>query len=281
MKEPFELQWLGGFSEQYMRRVRPGIDEFPWGTLRLDDYPPLLVDRARVSWTEAAFNEYCTAAAMADMIAALLAAKAPIDLVCMAADFVTDEMLHVELTARIAMELGGGAPYEIDFSALSPQPDPRLTPLQQANELVVRVCCVGEAFSVPMLGGCRKSATHPLTHAVLDKIVRDEAPHGRFGWLYLDWIAEDLDDAERERLAAIALQTLWQFQPYWQRLRSKVTNGVTTEGFLLSHVRELGWMEAQAYRVAAIDAVRGNIVVNLRKYGIPVDEAEVDRLLAV
>lgn len=279
-KQPFELEWFGGFAERYMRRIRPGIDDFAWGTLRPQDYPPLLVDRARVSWTEAAFNEYCTAAAMAEMVTALLAANAPIDLVCMVSDFITDEMLHVELTSRIAMELGGGAPYQIDFGNLSQPCSPDLTPLQRANEMVVRVCCVGEAFSVPMLGGCRKSATHPLTKAVLDRIVRDEAPHGRFGWLYLDWIGEDLDDAERQRLAAIAQTTLRQFEVYWKRLRSKVVDGVTTEGFLLSDVRQLGWMEAQAYAAAAREAVRDNIVAPLAKYGIEIPADEVRRLLA-
>lgn len=80
---------------------------------------------------------------MTDMVAALLAARAPIDRVAMAADFVTDEMLRVELTSRIAMELGGGAPYQVDFTRLSERPAPELTALQRANELVMQGCCVG------------------------------------------------------------------------------------------------------------------------------------------
>src|SRR5690606_13022518 len=132
---------------------------------------PELVDRARVSWTEAAYNEYCTAAAFSELLGALLAAKAPVDLVGMASDFVADEILHVELTSRVAMELGGGAPYEIDFEDLHRRPAAELTPLQRANELVVHVCCVGEAFSLPMLASAFGSATHPLTRAVLERIV--------------------------------------------------------------------------------------------------------------
>src|SRR5690606_1682875 len=107
MRERFDLEWLGGVSERHFRKVRPGVDELPWGTLDAARYPAELVDRARVSWTEAAFNEYCTAAAFGEMLSALLSAKAPVDLIGMASDFVADEILHVELTSRIAMELGG------------------------------------------------------------------------------------------------------------------------------------------------------------------------------
>src|SRR5688572_10240564 len=115
MKEPFDLEWLGGVAERHFRIVRPGVEEMPWGTFDLSRYPPQLLDRARISWTEAAYNEYCTASAFAEMLGALLAARAPVDLIGMASDFMADEILHVELTSRLAMELGGGAPYVIDF----------------------------------------------------------------------------------------------------------------------------------------------------------------------
>ena len=280
MKEPFDLEWLGGTAEKYFRKLRPGVDEFPWGTLKPQAYPPLLVDRARVSWTEAAFNEYCTAAAFATLLRTLLEAKSPVDLVGMASDFVADEILHVELTSRVAMELGGGAPYRIDFGRLTTDPSSDLTPLQRANEGVVRLCCVGESFSVPMLSGSMKSASHPLTHAVLERIVQDEAPHGRLGWLYLEWVSDLIDDAERARLAGIAMSALRRYEPFWKRLRSKVVDGVTSEGFRLEDVRQLGWMESAAYARAAREAVREAVVQPLARFGIELPSAEVDRLLA-
>jgi len=161
MGEPFDLEWLGGVAEHHFRKVRPGVDEMPWGTLDPKRYPAELVDRARISWTEAAYNEYCTASAFAELLGAMLAAKAPVDLVGMASDFVADEILHVELTSRIAMELGGGAPYVIDFDNLHRKPSSDLSAFQRANELIVHACCVGEAFSLPMLASAFGSATHP------------------------------------------------------------------------------------------------------------------------
>lgn len=281
MGEPFELEWLGGVAERHFRSVRPGVDELPWGTLEPGRYPPELVERARVGWTEAAYNEYCTAAAFADLLRALLAVHAPIDLIGMASDFVADEMLHVELTSRIAMELGGGAPYVVDFDNLSMPVDPALTPLERASEIVVRLCCVGEAFSVAMLAGCMKSAAHPLTSGVLQRIVRDEAPHGRFGWLYLDWAADLLDVSQKARLAEAALSSVALYAPLWQRLRSRVHGGQTTEGFLLSHVRELGWMESEAYAKTARRAILEDVARPLAERGIVLPEERLSPLLTI
>jgi hypothetical protein len=278
--EPFELEWFGGVAERHFRKVRPGVDALPWGTLDVRRYPAALIDRARVSWTEAAFNEYCTAAAFADLLAAMLAARAPLDLIGMASDFVSDEVLHVELTSRIAMELGGGAPYQVDFTDLYPRPDPALSPAQRANELIVTICCVGEAFSLPMLASAYGSALHPLTRAVLERIVHDEAPHGRFGFLYLDWAAESLDAAERARLGDVAVAMIARFAPLWQRLISRVDAGITTEGFDLTHVRELGWTESSLYAARARAAIANDVVAPLARYGIVVPEAPLAALLA-
>lgn len=275
----FELSWLGGAAERHARRRRSGIDDLPWGTLEPTDYPPELVERARLSWTQGAFNEYCTAAAFAELTGALLAANAPIDLVAMAGDFVADEMVHVELNARVAMELGGGAPVSVDFGALTPTPRRGLSPIQRASELCVRTCCVGEAFSVPMLVGTLRAAAHPLTRAVLQRIVKDESPHARLGWLYLGWIAEGLDARERRRLGRIAESSLAEYAPYWRSISSTAIDGITSEGFQLAHVHELGWMEAQAYAAGARHAVRTEIVEPLARFGIPVRAAVVEELL--
>jgi hypothetical protein len=279
MAEPFDLEWLGGVAEHHFRKVRPGVDEMPWGTLEPSRYPAALVDRARISWTEAAYNEYCTASAFSELLGALLAAKAPIDLIGMASDFVADEILHIELTSRIAMELGGGAPYVIDFENLHRKPSDDLSPLQRANELVVHVCCVGEAFSLPMLASAFGSATHPLTRAVLERIVKDEAPHGRLGWLYLDWAADKIDEAERTRLADVTVETIAALAPLWQRLQSRVEGGITTEGYRIEHIRELGWTEASLYKARARVAIEQDVIAPLARFGIRPDHDRIDALL--
>jgi len=270
--EEFELGWLGGAAERHFRKTRKGVDDLPWGTLRPGDYPDVLVDRARAAWTESTFNEYCTAAAFAEVLSAMLAARAPIDLVGMAGDFVADEMVHVELNARMAMELGGAAPMIVDFTKLAPEMSARdLSPLQRANELVVRTCCVGEAFSVPMLASILRATEHPLTHAVMERIVQDEAPHARLGSLYLEWVESLLDDVERTRLAGVALEAI---DGYRELFRAPTE----ASPFRIEDVHALGWMEASAYAKAARRAVREDVVAPLERFGIVIAPQKLEAI---
>jgi hypothetical protein len=148
--------------------------------------------------------------------------------------------------------------------------DPSLTPLQRCNELVVRLLSVGEALSLPLLTGCMRAATHPLVRAVLTHIVRDEAMHGRLGWLYLDWIAGELPRAERDRLAHAATETIAHHEPIWASLRSRVVDGVTSEGFAIADVHALGWMESSSYAALARSELEQSVCAPLRRYGIVV-----------
>ncbi len=110
MKVPFELEWMGGVAEHHFRKVRPATDELPWGTLIASEHPPAAVEYARGAWTEVAINEYRAVASFCEVLRALVDVKAPLDLLGMTSDFLTDECSHVELASRMAMELGGAAP---------------------------------------------------------------------------------------------------------------------------------------------------------------------------
>lgn len=98
--------------------------------------------------------------------------------------------------------------------------DPDLTPLQRVTQMMVRICCVGEVFSLPMLTGAMRASRHPLTRAILEQIVRDEAMHGKLGWLYLDWAKDALTLAERDRLGKATAETAEHMSEFWERLRA-------------------------------------------------------------
>src|SRR5437868_3671969 len=99
--ERFELMMLGGASERGYRRARPEVERLPWGTLDPSAHPTELVIEARRSWTQAAFQEHRTGAACAATLEALIAARAPLDLIATASRFVLDELVHVEMCARL------------------------------------------------------------------------------------------------------------------------------------------------------------------------------------
>src|SRR5262245_38467559 len=99
--EVFELELLGGAMERRYRKARPEVLEMPWGTLDVSGMRPEVVVAARKAWTSAAFQEHRTGAACASTLRALIEARAPIDLIALAARFPLDEMVHVELCARL------------------------------------------------------------------------------------------------------------------------------------------------------------------------------------
>ncbi len=208
-RELFELSLYGGAPEKQYRRLRPDVERLPWGTLP----PAPLSDEeraaARDSWTRAAIQEYASAAVHGANVRELVRARVPLDLCAMAARLPLDELVHAELCARIATELGGGTPVEYDPAQLFPDraahsDDPELA----AMEHVVADMCVSESFSFAMLKQYERAATHPLIRGVWRIIARDEARHAGLGWTLLEWIAADLRDREKTLLANSAIGVL-------------------------------------------------------------------------
>jgi hypothetical protein len=277
MKEIFELEWMGGAAEHHYRKARPGIDDLPWGTLDASKYPPDIVAAAQASWTESAFTEYKAVAAFSIVLRALCEAQVPLDIIGMASSFVADEVVHTELASRVAMELGGGAPKPVDFENLYMVPDPTLSAFQRANEMVLRVSGVAEAFSGKMAVGTLRTTTHPLTRAVFERIVADESLHYRLGGVYFDWATEHMEDDERVRLSGVALATLKSLSTIWKRPKDKASPRYRATREQMS---ELGWIETQLYKEQIAIAVREGIVAPLAVYGIEIPGDEIDAILS-
>ncbi|HVK88602.1 MAG TPA: hypothetical protein VM513_31000 [Kofleriaceae bacterium] len=212
----FELAWRGGATEARLHRRRPGIDELPWGTLELADYPVAHALEARRVWSNGVFTEYASAAAFSALTTALLECGAPVDLIAASADIAVDELFHVELSSRLTMELGGAVPIAFDLANIAPLTTPGLRPIARAAEIAVVTSCVSESLSVPAMARSRALARDPLVHAVLARLLADEGPHARLGFWFLEWAAEQLTDEERAMLARIAVDTIAVYAPLWQ-----------------------------------------------------------------
>ncbi len=207
----FELEAVGGPWGRRLQRRRAGLSRLCW--TELGDPDPAAREAARVVWTRSTFSEYASAAAFAEIASALLAVAAPIDLVAAAGDFVVDEMIHAEASARLAMALGGAVPLEVDLERLV-RPASAENALLRAAELLVRTSCVGEALTVRILERARSLATAaPTIHAVLTRILKDESQHAQLGPWFLDWAAERLAATDRAHLGRIAGQALVAFVP--------------------------------------------------------------------
>src|SRR5262249_48335750 len=113
----FALAWRGGATQARLRRRRGTIAHLPGGTI---DLAPTDTTEARAVWSAGTFTEYASAAAFSTLATAMLECGAPIDLVAMAADIAVDELAHVELSARLVMELGGAIPIDVDLALVAP-----------------------------------------------------------------------------------------------------------------------------------------------------------------
>jgi hypothetical protein len=275
MKELFELEWMGEAAEHHFRKAKY-VPDLPWGTLKTDDYDPDVLVAARATWTRSSLTEYRAIAGFTEILRAATEAKVPLDIIGMASTFVADEVVHVELASRMAMELGGGTPLTTDLDHLFMRADPTLTAFERANEMVLRVSCVAEAYSGRMAIRSYEGTTHPLTRAVLETINADESLHYRLGGIYFDWASERLTDGERERLSKIALDCLRPYSPHADKAPDATAAG--RRKATLAQIRDIGWIESQHFAGYIRDAVYKGIVAPLASYGIAPDGAELDRL---
>lgn len=252
---------LGGAFEGRYRKQRPDVEAMPWGSLDLGRFDAAQLLAARTAWTAAAFQEHRTGIACCASVRALMEARAPLDLIALASRFPLDELVHVELCARMAMELGGGT--EILYDPLDVVADATSegSPLLRACELVVRFFCVGEALSIPLLRGTWHAARHPLPRAVLGCIVRDEAAHGTFGYTFLDWALPQLNADERAVLGPVADQAISAVRTLWADLERRPRRPLT-------EADALAFMGTDAYLALAARAMDEKVLRPLRARGL-------------
>jgi hypothetical protein len=227
------------------------------------------VTLARKHWTGAAFQEHRTALACAATLRGLIECNAPLDLIAMASRFPLDEVVHVELTARMAMELGGGTEIRFEPEHLIVDPDPGARPLVRAADMIARFFCVGEAVSIPLLRATWHAARHPLPRAVLGRIVKDEAAHGVFGFMFLDWALPALTDAERRVVGAAADRGIRAVREQWRAIEQRRLKRKAS-GYDVSLGDALGWMQSDAYLDLASRALETQVRAPLRARGIPI-----------
>lgn len=276
MKVPFEIEWMGGTAEHHFRRARPGADDLPWGSMDVSRYSTAAVEWARRSWTDVALNEYRAVASFSEVLRALVSAKAPLDLLGMTSDFLADECSHVELASRMAMTLGGAVPRTVDFDRFT-LPPRGTNALQRANDIVLRVSCVAEAFSGGTASVNLESTSHPLARAVYETILRDEARHRRLGGLYFEWALSRIDDVELGRLGRILHSSLEAFAPFWR------LSGATRAASIAlpaEELRSLGWLGPEGFAPVAKEVVVRDILDPLATIGIAISDEERAELLA-
>jgi hypothetical protein len=263
-RERFELSMYGEGVERRYRKMRPEVEKMPWGTFDHGHLSARALNDARISWTGAAFQEHRTGLACAMALRGMIEARVPLDLIALSTRFPLDEMVHVELAARMAMELGGAADLRHDPDLMIVEPPEGLPPLTRAADMVVRFFCVGEALSIPLLRGTWKAAVQPLPKAILGRIVKDEAAHGQFGFTFLDWAVTRMDAEAIAAVGRAADRGIGSVVDSWAKSRANRPADFDASG------DTLGWMRSDAYYAAAERAMEEKVRAPLRERGIPI-----------
>ena len=280
--QPFELEWMGGAAERHFRKARPATEDLPWGTLDPTAYSPAAVDAARSAWTEVAINEYRAVAYFSSVLRALVDVRAPLDLLGMTSDFLADECAHVELASRMAMDLGGAAPRAVPVEGFAPGPVGK-TPLERANEIILRISCVQEAFAGGTASVSMASTTHPLPRAVYETILRDEAHHRRLGGIYFEWALSRIDEQELARLGRALLAAVQPLARFWAKAPAGANASPAPTPKTAApedELRALGWLPPARFAAVAREVVVRDILDPLETIGIAITREEREALLA-
>jgi hypothetical protein len=188
----------------------------------------------------------------------LMEVQAPLDLIAVATRFPLDELVHVELCGRLLAELGGAAKLLHDPERLAPSVSGDA--MMRCAEVVMRVFCVGEAVSIPILRTSARKAQHPLIRAVLSRIAKDEALHGQFGWMFLDWALDAFDEGERRHLTRVARDEIGKLERAWATFAAPDPAD--------SEASTLGWMPPDIYYVTAHAALDQAVLAPLTRRGL-------------
>jgi len=260
--EVFELELQGGAAEHRYRRMRPEIERLDWDALDARAATKQELDVARQQWTAGSLQEYATASAHSATLHLLLRVRAPLDLTAMAAAFPLDEIAHAELCARVANALGGGA-------AVSYQPEVALAgassgePMAVLADRAVRDFCISETLAHALLQAAARAPGPALLKNVHATIARDEALHGRFGWLFLEWAKPKLSRTMRQALAESAHKTLKAHRDAW-------SNRCALEDAAWSKWTVCGALGRKRYIEIGERGIAKRIVPALRRAGIDV-----------
>jgi hypothetical protein len=218
---------------------------------------------ARRHWTIAALQEYRSAFAQSAALQALVAARVPLDLSVLASRFPIDELAHAEICARVANELGGGAPVAFEPAEVFVATKEATSPLLDATIQVARLYGVGEGWSFGYLDGLKRTTRVPLLRAVWSTLVRDEAVHARFAWTFLEWAREELSTTEWREVQSAVRVDVGALVTGWDTL-------ARLPAAAFSEICPLGPGDHAAYVARARRALRKRVVEPFAKVGIDV-----------
>ena len=93
---------------------------------------------------------------------------------------------------------------------------------------------------------------------MITRIARDESAHGAFGWVFLDWADELLDDGARLHLRGVASRAIAALEQSLEGLAAAGASGGPS----------LGWLSRERYLATARKTLDEDVIAPLRARGL-------------
>jgi hypothetical protein len=214
-------------------------------------------ESVRHEWQRRVVAEYGSAAITHSLLGWLLRLGASPTLLHEATRIVDDELVHAEMAFEVLREAQGG---NVTLGGeLGLALEPGLSLLGNVCVHGTRVFCLGETVAVRLFKRLREGATVELARQALDRVLVDEVRHRDFGWLLLEWLAQ---------------------QPSWPELRALIEARLPAwfdelrQGYGSSQapfdeaLRAWGLMPHAEYAAALTETLERDYAPRFEEYGI-------------
>lgn len=172
----------------------------PIAPLDLADVTAADLEAARTNWRERMVSEHASARVFGELIGGMMRAGLPADETHRVADMVRQELDHARLCAKVLVAIGEEPVAELPELAFVPTHEDAVSPLEAVLRNVISIGCCSETVAVALVATERELAGPPALRRVLDRILRDEIKHSRFGWRLVSRLAPSLSTRERASL---------------------------------------------------------------------------------
>ena len=167
----------------------------------LPDLPPADLAAARDNWRERMVSEHASARVFGAMLGPMMKAGLSAAELRRVADMARQELDHAVLCASVLSALGAAAVHEMPTMDDVPVHEDT-TPLAAVVRNAISIGCCSETVAVALVASERALAGPAPVRVVLDRILRDEVKHARFGWRLVGRLAPHLSARERDGVNA-------------------------------------------------------------------------------
>ena len=171
-----------------------------------------MTPRVQAEWHNRVKAEYGSAAIAARMLQFLIVVGASDKLINTCMRIVRDELDHARLSYECLVAFGGAdLSVSIHADGLPTIPSTDLILPQLLDELT-QSFLLGESFAVPLFHGMYANTQNPQAHAMLTRVLQDEATHRAFGWEVLDSLLQRPNNEIRSYISARLPELLSAFK---------------------------------------------------------------------